>query len=51
MKGLVFASGSWASAGLLAGVITATTPGWAFAAATSIKATRPRAMLLTARTA
>jgi hypothetical protein len=30
MKGLVFASGSWASAGRLAGVITSTTPGWAF---------------------
>ena len=51
MKGLVFASGSCASGGLLAGVMTSTTPGCAFAAATSRNVTRPRAMLLTARTA
>ncbi|MDF9864960.1 hypothetical protein M2437_003942 [Methylorubrum pseudosasae] len=51
MKGLSFASGSWASRGALAPVITSTTPGWALAAATSRWATRPRAMRLTATTA
>ena len=50
-EGVGFSSGSCASAGLLAGVITSTTPGCAFAASTSRKATRPRAMLLTASTA
>jgi len=48
MKGLVLASGSSASGGLLAGVMTSTTPGWLLAARTSRKVTRPRAMLLTA---
>ena len=51
MNGLVFASGSCASGGRFAGVITSTTPGCALAAATSSAATRPRAMLLTASTA
>ena len=51
MKGSNFASGSSASGGRFAGVITSTTPGCAFAAVTSRKVTRPRAMLLTARTA
>ena len=51
MNGLVFASGSSASGGRFAGVITSTTPGWRLAASTSRKLTRPRAMLLTASTA
>ena len=51
MNGLVFASGSCASLGAFAGVITSITPGWAFAAATSSAVTRPRAMLLTASAA
>jgi hypothetical protein len=51
MKGFVFASGSSASGGLFAAVMTSTTPGCAFAASTLRKVTRPRAMLLTARTA
>ena len=34
MKGLAFRSGSSASAGRLAGVMTSTTPGWALAAST-----------------
>ena len=51
MKGLVLASGSCASGGRLAGVMTSTTPGWLFAARTSRKVTRPRAMLETASTA
>ena len=46
-----FSSGSNASGGRFAGVITSTTPGWALAAATSSDATRPRAMLLAAITA
>ncbi len=51
MKGLDFSSGSCARAGRLAGVITSTTPLWRLAAATFSAVTRPRAMLLTARTA
>ena len=51
MKGLVFSSGSCASFGRFCGVITSTTPGWAFAASTSSDATLPRAMLATAMTA
>jgi hypothetical protein len=51
MKGFVFASGSCASGGLLAGVMTSMTPGLLLAACTSRKVTRPRAMLLTASTA
>src|SRR5271156_1062373 len=51
MKGFVLMSGSCASGGRFAGVMTSTTRGCLFAAATSRNATRPRAMLLTARTA
>ena len=51
MKGLSRSSGSLASGGRLAGVITSTTPGWAFAAATSRPLTRPLAMVDTAITA
>ena len=51
LAGLVFASGSSASAGRLAGVMISTTPGWRRAAARSREVTRPRAMVLTARTA
>ena len=51
MNGLLFSSGSCASAGRLMGVITSTTPLWPLAAATFSDATRPRAMLLTAITA
>ncbi len=51
MNGCSLASGSSASLGALAGVITAITPGCARAAASFSAATRPRAMLLTAITA
>jgi hypothetical protein len=51
MNGLSLASGSDARGGLLAGVITSTTPGCALAASTSREVTRPRAMLATASTA
>jgi hypothetical protein len=51
MNGLSLASGSMASGGRFRGVITSTTPAWAFAASTSSDTTRPRAMLETASTA
>ena len=43
-RGAGLASGSWASGGRFAGVITSTTPGCALAAATSSAVTRPRAI-------
>ena len=51
MNGLLFSSGSCASAGRLAGVITSTTPLWPLACSTFSDVTRPRAMLLVATTA